>query len=76
MCPIGDVLKAALPSNLLLQSETIISINPKANIIKSDLNDNEYLLIEALEINNQLSVEQSSAIITKTNVAKKHGLLK
>ena len=27
MCPIGDVLKAALPSNLLLQSETVISIN-------------------------------------------------
>ena len=70
MCPIGDVLKAALPSNLLLQSETVISINPKANIIKSDLNDNEYLLIDALEINNQLSVEQSSAIITKTNVFK------
>ena len=48
MCPIGDVLKAALPSNLLLQSETVISINPKAKIIKSDLNDNEYLLIDAL----------------------------
>ena len=70
MCPIGDVLKAALPSNLLLQSETVISINPKANIIKSDLNDNEYLLIDALEINNHLSVEQSSAIMTKTNVFK------
>ena len=70
MCPIGDVLKAALPSNLLLQSETVISINPKAKIIKSDLDDNEYLLIDALEINNRLSVEQSSAIITKTNVFK------
>ena len=70
MCPIGDVLKAALPSNLLLQSETVISINPKAKINKSDLNDNEYLLIDALEINNQFSVEQASAIITKTNVFK------
>ena len=70
MCPIGDVLKAALPSNLLLQSETVISINPTATIIKSDLNDNEYLLIDALEINNQLSVDQASAIIAKGNVFK------
>ncbi len=70
MCPIGDVLKAALPSNLLLQSETVISINPTANIVKSDLNDIEFLLIEALEINNQLSLDQASAIINKGNVFK------
>ena len=70
MCPIGDVLKAALPSNLLLQSETVISINPKVKINKSELNDSEYLLMDALEINNQLSVDQASAIITKENVFK------
>ena len=70
MCPIGDVLKAALPSNLLLQSETVISINPKAKINKSELNDSEYLFMDALEINNQLSVDQASAIITKENVFK------
>ena len=70
MCPIGDVLKAALPSNLLLQSETVISMNPKAKINKSELNDSEYLLMDALEINNQLSVDQASAIITKENVFK------
>ena len=70
MCPIGDVLKAALPSNLLLQSETVISVNPKARINKSDLNDDEYLLIDALEINNQLSVDKASAIMAKTNIFK------
>ena len=70
MCSIGDVLKAALPSNLLLQSETVISINPNAKIVKSNLNDTEYLLMDALEINNQLSVDQASLIITKGNIFK------
>ncbi len=47
--PIGDILKAAVPSTLLLESESIIT---KIDISDEEINkmsDNEYLIYEALE---------------------------
>ena len=48
--PIGDILKAAIPSTLLLESESIISkIDTSEEEIKN-MSDNEYLIYEALEV--------------------------
>lgn len=48
--PIGDILKAAVPSTLLLESESIISkIETSEEEIKN-MSDNEYLIYEALEL--------------------------
>ena len=48
--PIGDILKAAVPSTLLLESESIISkIDTSEEEIKN-MSDNEYLIYEALEV--------------------------
>ena len=48
--PIGDILKAAVPSTLLLESESIISkIDISEKEIKK-MSDSEYLVYEALEI--------------------------
>lgn len=48
--PIGDILKAAVPSTLLLESESIISkIDISEEEIKN-MSDNEYLIYEALEL--------------------------
>ena len=47
--PIGDILKAAVPSTLLLESESIISkIDTSDEEIKK-MSDNEYLIYEALD---------------------------
>ena len=47
--PIGDILKAAVPSTLLLESESIITkIDISDEEIKK-MSDNEYLIYEALE---------------------------
>ena len=48
--PIGDILKAAVPSTLLLESESIISkIDISEKEIKK-MSDSEYLIYDALEI--------------------------
>ncbi len=50
MCTEGDVMNAALPSHLKLVSETYIVLNEDIEIDARELSDDEYLLIEALEV--------------------------
>ncbi len=50
MCTEGEVMNAALPSHLKLVSETFIVLNEDIEIDAQTLSDDEYLLIEALEI--------------------------
>ena len=40
---IGDVMRASVPSNLILQSETIITLNPEKDIDSDELNETEFL---------------------------------
>ena len=42
MCSIGEVFRSALPSALLLESETIISHKQNQLVNQSDLTDDEY----------------------------------
>ena len=50
MCTEGEVMNAALPSHLKLVSETFIVLNEDIEIDAQSLSDDEFLLIEALEI--------------------------
>ena len=64
--PIGDVLKAAIPSTFLLESETIII---KKEINSDDIeqmSDDEYLIYEALDFNT-LKINEVSDILDKKN---------
>ena len=64
--PIGDVLKAAIPSTFLLESETIII---KKEINSDDIGqmtDDEYLIYEALDFNT-LKINEVSDILDKKN---------
>src|SRR5210317_146325 len=64
--PIGDVLKAAVPSTFLLESDTVLI---KKEINKSDidgLSDDEYLIYEALNFQN-LKINEVSDILEKKN---------
>jgi primosomal protein N' (replication factor Y) len=50
MCTEGEVMNAALPSHLKLVSETYVVLNEDIEIDAQSLSDDEYLLIEALEV--------------------------
>lgn len=70
MCAIGDVFRVAMPSALLLESETIIS---KSNEIDSFtdlslLTDDEYLIYEALQQQASLKIIDIVNILNKKNV--------
>lgn len=68
MCSIGEVYKSAIPSALLLESETIILKNRETEVLKSELSDDEFLVYEALEKQNSIKVQDISAILNKKTV--------
>ncbi|MEQ8219611.1 MAG: primosomal protein N' [Arenibacter sp.] len=68
MCCIGEVFRAAVPSALLLESETLILKNDRANIEESDLLDDEFMVFEALQHQSILRVQEISDILDKKNI--------
>src|ERR1700761_4914166 len=56
MCNLGEVMNAALPSALKLASETKVELNKEFEFDKASLHDKEYLIVEALEIQPELTV--------------------
>ncbi|TDD98015.1 replication restart helicase PriA [Flavobacterium cellulosilyticum] len=68
MCAIGDVYRGAMPSALLLESETIISQKPAIFVDESLLSDDEFLVYEALQQQNSLKVQDIINILNKKNI--------
>ena len=68
MCTIGDVYRGALPSALLLESETIISQKQETFIDESLLTDDEFLIYEALQHQSSLKVQNIIDILNKKTV--------
>ncbi len=67
MCTLGDVMRAALPSAFILESETVITKN-KQTIDESILKDDEFLVYEALHHQSSLKIHDVSNILDKKNV--------
>ena len=67
MCAFGDVYRGAMPSGLLLESETIISQKNDTFLDESQLSDEEYLIYEALQQQSSLKVADIMAILNKKN---------
>jgi primosomal protein N' (replication factor Y) len=65
MCTIGEVMIAALPGGLRLSSETKILLNQnyKEQSANIELSDKEYLIVDALEIRQVLTLTDISGII-------------
>ncbi len=57
MCSIGDVYKAALPSGLKIESETVVELN-KAFKAEAPLRDREQKVLDALQLNPRQSIKQ------------------
>ena len=68
MCAIGDVYRGAMPSALLLESETIISQKQEGFVDESLLTDDEFLIYQALQQQNSLKVQDIMNILNKKNI--------
>ncbi len=68
MCAIGDVFRGAIPSALLLESETVISQKQDVFVDESQLSDDEYLIYQALQQQSSLKVQDIIAILNKKNI--------
>lgn len=68
MCAEGDVLKAALPGAFLLESESIVQLNPDFSEEQADLTDDEYLVTEALQRQSSLRIQEVIQLLDKKSV--------
>ena len=67
LCSMGEIMRAAMPNAFLLESETIISLNPSTEFEVNSLKDDEYLVCEALQQQSSLKVDEINAIIDRKN---------
>ncbi len=67
MCSLGEVFKSALPNGYILSGETMLQLS-KNNADETLLNDEEYLIWEALNQSSSLSLEEISKIVGKKSV--------
>ena len=65
MCTLGEVMSAALPSNLKLTSTTKIKYIAAHGVDLKILTNTEFVLVEALQLKNELNVEEVK-LITNT----------
>ncbi len=70
MCNEGEVMQAALPSALKLASETRIFLLADAEFDRNTLNDKEFLVLEALEIQPELRISDVVKILGQKSVFK------
>lgn len=63
LCYMGDVMQAALPSAMKLSSESKIILSADFELDVHTLNDFEYLIVEALQVQPKLTISEVSKII-------------
>jgi len=68
LCNVGDVMNAALPAAFKLASETRIRINKDAQIDRSTLHDKEYLILDALDLQPELTVNDIIKLLGQKTV--------
>lgn len=71
MANIGDVMNVALPGGLRLASETKVLLHPNYQDVLEDLSDDEYLVVEALEVRNVLDLNEIAEILNLKNIQVK-----
>ena len=67
-CTLGEVMNAALPANFKLSSETRITLGPLFHSDMELLDDQEYLITEALTIQEELSIEDIQGILQRKTI--------
>ena len=68
MCNLGEVYRGALPSALLLESETIISQKNDLFVDESKLTDDEFLVYQALQMQSSIKIQEIMKILNRKTV--------
>lgn len=68
MCTEGEVMQAAVPSNLKLSSETTLIWNEENETDREGLSDEEYIVAEALQIKKELKLTEVQQILDSNHV--------
>jgi len=68
LCSEGEVMQAALPANLKLSGESVISYNEELDELPDNLSDYEWLVAEALQIKKELRISEVQQILEATHV--------
>ena len=68
MCTEGEIMAAALPAHFKLSSETVVVFNEEAGEDFTALNDNEFLVAEALLIRKELKLSEVQQILEVSHV--------
>lgn len=68
MCSLGELIRAGLPSSLLLESETIVKIVSDQNVETAALSDDEALVYEALLSHSSIHINSIRKILNRQNV--------
>jgi len=68
MCTPGEVMNAALPSGFKLASESMICLNPDADLETADLNEKEIMVIEALLSHKKLPVNTIADLLDQRKI--------
>ena len=63
LCHLGEVMQAALPSALKLSSESMVALSTDFRLDSMALNDYEYMIVEALQIQPKIAISEVSKII-------------
>lgn len=76
MCTVGEVMNAAMPAYLKLDSESYFQRHPEETAELSELTDNECLVLDAFENQEELTLADIRQILQKQTVSKViHSLL-
>ncbi|HSC52127.1 MAG TPA: primosomal protein N' [Phnomibacter sp.] len=67
-CSEGEVMAAALPAHLKLSSESILQYNDLHDVPIGDLSDREYVVTEALEIKQRLTLSEIQSLLDSLHV--------
>ena len=68
MCTVGEVMNAALPSALKLASETKVVLNKGFEFDRTALHDKEFMIVEALELQSELTVGDIAKLLGQKTV--------
>ena len=68
MCSEGEVMAAALPAHFKLSSETIIVLNEEFGEDLSGLDEDEFLIAEALLVKRELSITEAQQVLDHPDV--------
>ena len=73
VCHVGEVMNAALPAALKLQSESKVILNPDFSQDQTDLNSKEFMVYEALLLKHELTVTEVARILHRKSA---HSIIK